>query len=305
LLIEVFTAMEYFYLKLGVANEEAEARLTKTPPDAAVFFDNCNERDYENGKGKPQARLFWERSKKHNRAETVMIVIRRGQIWFLKPTDKVEFSPSYDHPSGARLTTKTMPVEILKRSFCKDVPPVLAGIGSSQHHGRRTFTKIQHWGNLKAIDCVLGWPVGNASTEEHWDLKKQCSAQLLECLGSTELETLVGKLFEAHGCHVPAYLGGTLSDIDIFAHNDTDRRIKIGQIKIAPRERISIQVKTWSGLTCPEAVDYLIGLDAIPGPKTFDAAWLLARVKECASVLAWMKRSLNWLPQELLHKFEL
>src|SRR5947208_10848647 len=130
--------MEYFYLKLGAGNEEADVRLSKSQPDAAVFFDACSQADYEAGRGKAQARLFCDRGKKDNREKTIMIVIRRGQIWFLKPAGKVQFSAPYDHPSGVsgvRLTSKTMPVEILKRSWCKDVPPVLAGVGSSQYHG--------------------------------------------------------------------------------------------------------------------------------------------------------------------------
>src|SRR5437762_3397486 len=126
--------MEYNYLKLGTGNEEAELRLNKSRPDAAVFFDDCSERDYENGKGKSQPRLFWERGKKQNREETVMVVIHRGRIWFLQPAGKVQFSAPYDHSSGVRLTTKAMPVKILKSGWCKDVPPVLAGIGSSQYH---------------------------------------------------------------------------------------------------------------------------------------------------------------------------
>jgi hypothetical protein len=56
--------MEYHYLKLGTGNEEAELRLNKARPDAAVFFDDCSERAYENGEGKSQPRLFWERGKK-------------------------------------------------------------------------------------------------------------------------------------------------------------------------------------------------------------------------------------------------
>ena len=166
-------------------------------------------------------------------------------------------------------------------------------------------TGIQHWGNLKAIDYVLGRPVGTASKLEHWDPKQQTSAQLLECLGSTELETLVGKLFEASGCHVPAYLGGTLRDIDIFAYNDGHQPINVGGIQIPGGKRISIQVKTWSEEPRSQAVDYLISLTPGPDPKSFGPDWLLGSVKQSASVLVWMKRSLNWLPRSFLNQFGL
>lgn len=298
--------MNYFHLKLGTGNEEAEMRLAKEPPEAVVYFDACNEDDYEAGQGKSQPRLFWERGFPENRANTVMVVISAGRLWVLRPAGPVCFGSAFDHPEGWKLTPKVMPVEIVKRVWCKDVPPVLAGIGSSQHHGRRTFTRIDHWGNRKAIDFVLGRLNDDSFwLDEHWNLEEQSAPQLLECLGSTEVETLVGKLFEAHGCHVPAYLGGTLKDIDLFAHNDRNESIRIGEVIIPAKQRISIQVKTWSSSPCPQGVDYLIGLDAKLGMNSFDAEWLLARVKECPSVSAWMKRSLDWLPAELFKKFGL
>ena len=159
---------------------------------------------------------------------------------------------------------------------------------------------------MKAIGCVLGRAKSTETRrDEHWQPKSQKAAQLLECLGSTELETLVGKLFEAHGCHVPAYLGGTLKDIDILAYNDTDKPIHIGRLIVPARKRVSIQVKTWKRIPRPKAVDYLIGLDVVPGPRAFGAQWLLDRVKECPTALVWMKRSLNWLPGEFLSQLEL
>lgn len=298
--------MNYFYLKLGEKNCEADERLGNPRPTASVYFDNCSERDYEAGRGKSQARLFWECGQAKNRKETVMVVIKQGRIWLLQPTGGVTFSKPWSHPGGFQLTTKTMPVEILWSGFCKDVPPVLAGMGSSQHHGRRTFTQSQHWGNIKAIDYVLGRATdARLPASDEWNLKKQGAAQLLECLGSTELETLVGKLFEARGCHVPAYLGGTLKDIDIFAYNDTNQMLRIGQIAIPKRSRISIQVKTWKPISCPLGVDYLIGLDAVCGKQTFDAEWLLDRVRETAPVAEWMKRSLAWLPRPFLKHFQM
>jgi hypothetical protein len=298
--------VKYYYLKLGAGNQEAELRLNQKPPNAAVFFDDLSEADYKRGLGKTQSRVFWQRGHSKLRDATIMVVISNGRLRLLKPAGKVEFSRPYSLPDGTRFTTKEMPVEILRELWCKDVPPVLAGVACSQYHGRRTFTEIGNWGNLKAIDYVLGrLKVGVLPTGAHWNLKHQTAAQLLECLGSTELETLVGKLFEANGCHVPAYLGGTLKDIDIFAYNDRSSPVTVGGISILPRERISIQVKGWSGLTCPQAVDYLIGLDAQPNPKTFNAEWLLSAVLQTPPVLAWMKRSLDWLPTKFLQEFDL
>lgn len=293
--------MDYFFLKLGAGNVEAEARLGKAPPEAVVYFDPLDEAAYVAGQGKAQPREFWMRGHLHHHQLTIMVVIVGGKIWLLKPTGSVTFAPY-----SKDLTAKIMPVEILKLAWCKDVPPVLAGMGSSQRHGRRTFTRIEHWGNLKAIDFVLNRANSPAALKaSHWLPKNQTAAQLLECLGSTELETLVGKLFEEKGCHVPAYLGGTLRDIDIFAWNETATDIAIGDIVIPPQSRFSIQVKTWQAIHCPSSVDCLIGLNAIRGPKTYDADWLLNRVQESPKTFAWMKRSLNWLPEHFRSQFGL
>ncbi len=70
--------MNDFYLKLGAGKEEAELRLGKKVPDAAVFFDNHSKADYEKGLGKSQPRHFWERGKKKFRERTIMVLVHRG-----------------------------------------------------------------------------------------------------------------------------------------------------------------------------------------------------------------------------------
>jgi hypothetical protein len=73
-------------------------------------------------------------------------------------------------------------------------------------------------------------------------------------------------------------------------------------LRIAARQAVSVQIKTWTNRKKKsDAVDFLIGFDA----KPFDAKWVLDRVLECPPVTAWLKRSLNWLPQELMSKFHL
>ena len=86
---------------------------------------------------------------------------------------------------------------------------------------------------------------------------------LLECLGSVELETLVAKVFEAAGCFVPAYRGGCIQDLDLFAHNYRAVDIELDGLVVPAGERISIQVKGTSRLSaCPDAVGCLIALGA-------------------------------------------
>jgi hypothetical protein len=161
-----------------------------------------------------------------------MVVVHCAKIWLLRPGGEVRFAKKLKTRPG-RVNQKRMPVEVLVKLPSKSVPTVLASMACNQKYARRTFTEIDHWGNLKAIDWVLDgfskrkatrWlpVVGEPESElpEHWRPSAQGAAQLIECLGSTELETLIAKLLEAHGCHVPAHRGGTLGDIDLFAWND-------------------------------------------------------------------------------------
>jgi hypothetical protein len=311
--------MKYYFLKLGRGNNEAEARLSGNRPNAAVYFDDKSEKTYERGIGKLKARLFWEVGKKAKTEQAVMVVIYKANVWLLLPTGRVKFGKRFKTSDGWLVTPKVMPIQILAKVPSKNVPPVLASMGCSQAYGRRTFTRIGHWGNLKAIDSTLQrfgkqtshrWvPSGiepDSDVEEHWrkidsDGKpNQEPAQLLECLGSTEFETLVAKLLESRGCHVPAHCGGTLGDIDLFAWNNSKSVINLDGLKIPSSGRISIQVKTHAwGMTRPKTVDYLIGI-GVKGQCAFNEYWLLKQIKKNPAVLQWMLRSLDWLPEWFL-----
>jgi hypothetical protein len=297
--------MNYFFLKIGEGNSEAIDWLEgRSPnpfgqPGAVIYFDNLTERDYENGHGARQARDFFEIGLKEElREASRMVVVCHGEVWILKSAGRVKFMEAVVRSTQTICTPKAMPVDVLARKPMKDVPSVLAGIGVNQFYVRGTFRKINHWGNLKAIDRTVGIPCQS----EHWDLDKQGPAQLLECLGSVEFETLIAKLFETNGCFVPAYRGGVIRDVDLFVHNENNTDLDLAGLRIAARQAVSVQIKTWTNRKKKsDAVDFLIGFDA----KPFDAKWVLDRVLECPPVTAWLKRSLNWLPQELMSKFHL
>lgn len=297
-------SMNYYYLKIGKGNSDANDWLAgRNPlrrPAAVIYFDELTDSDYRNGKGTSQPRNFWQRGQKKFHDETLMTVIHEGNVCLMKPVGKVRFLPKIKIEEWTT-RPKAMPIKVLTRKKCEDVPAVLASMSVNQYLAQGTFRETNHWGNMKAIDCVLG----RACNGGHWKLKENGPAQLLECLSSTELETLVAKLFEAHGCHVPAYRGGTMREIDLFAYNHSSSTISIGKLVVPANGSISIQVKSWSSsMKRPKTVDYLIGLDVV-GAKAFDAAWLLQQVKARPAVTAWLRRSLNWLPIEYLKHFGL
>ena len=295
--------MKYYYLKIGAGNSRAEDYLAgQNPlkrPAAVIYFDPLAEADYEKGLGKSQPREFWQCGLGDFR-QTVMVVIHSGKVWILRPDGRVHFGPEFSHSTGP-LTPKMLPVEILAEKTAAEVPMVLASMGVNQYFTRGTFREVNHWGNFKAIDVVLN----QAGVGQHWDKEKQTAAQLLECLSSMELETLIAKLLEEHGCFVPAYRGGLMKDIDLFAHNDREGSLDLGGLSIPPGGRVSIQIKSWSGkIECPKTVDYLIGLD-VRDRNAFDAGWILGRVLEAPATRTWLRRSLEWLPSEYLKIFQL
>ena len=294
--------MNYHYLKIGPGNESAEEWLSGDNPlqrpAAVVFFDAHTRDEYQAGMGGKDARRFWECGKSKERANNLFVVVKSGKLWILKPEGEVQFLPKVDNGMGGEHTPKAMPVEVHAFDVVRDnVPYVLASIGVNQRYNRGTFRPIDHWGNMKAIDILLKRPL----KDEHWISENNQSAQLLECLGSEPLETLIAKLLEAHGCFVPAYRGGLLQGIDLFAHNDTSQDIVVKGLCVPAKQRVSIQVKMWADeRQWDQGVDYFISLNSQNTDRTKNSEWILDSVKEVPSVKDWMLRSLSWLPDSFL-----
>ena len=293
--------MHYYYLKLGPSNSEAQdwinGKNQLSRPAVVIYFGETKVAELIAGTG--QAADFCRAGLPKNHDQTIMIVIHSGKIWFLKPEGEVQELPTITDWNKTQSIPKAMPVRVLLEKDLKDVSPVLASIAASRRLGSGTFREIDNWGNIKAIEAALGRPIPPDQLKK----ENMGPAQLLECLSSTELETLVAKLFESKGCFVPAYRGGVLKDIDIFAHNDSNQEIALDSLRIPSKGSLSIQVKGWAELKRPDAVDCLIGLNPKPGDGSFDAGWLLNQVREEPKVCLWLKRSLSWLPQDFLSAY--
>jgi len=236
-----------------------------------------------------------------------MVAMAGTDIWILKPTGSV-----YEELPIPRKgdILKVMPVTVLKRAKMIEVPSVLAGMRSNKYLGFGTFRPIDNWGNIKALHYVLG-----ASIPKEQMKASNCGPnQLIECLGSIELETLIAKVLEAVGCFVPAHRGGNLIAADIFATNLSSQKIDIDGLVIPAKRRVSIQIKGWSDMAKHSDVDYMFRLpkDRPLGKGEFSAEWLL-RVLETRKndpdfgrVRAWLFNSLAcWLPVEFLKQYGL
>jgi hypothetical protein len=305
--------MRWFYLKVGKGNKLAKEWLTGGNPlkcpAVPIFFGRCSIADIQAGKCGRQEKDFYESSLPENHAARVIVVVSDGFVWFLKPAGNLkEHDPGADPDTKSQYTWKMMPVVVHTKLKMADVPPVLAGINANAFLSRGTFREISNWGNIKAVECALGRPLPH----EHLAPENCTALRLLECLSSVELETLVAKLFEAAGCFVPAYRGGCVKDVDLFAHNESDRAIELGELVLTPKKRMAIQVKGGHRLNkCPSEVDCLIGFEISSLPKSFkhpncyDGDWLLNQVKRFPEVIGWLKKSLSWLPSEFLAKYEI
>ena len=313
--------MNYYYLKIGegnvLASDWLSGKNTLGKPAAVIFFDLHEEAAYvaKSKDLKSQARDFYECGLTANRENSRFVVIFDGNIWILKPAGGVQFlRPKPEDTGGESLLRKAMPVDVLATINLSEAPLLLAGMPADQYLCRGTFRRIGHWGNLKALDMVLkkACKIEPDANADHWKEKDQTADQLLECLGSTGLETLVARIFEEAGCFVPARTGGSMKDIDLFAHNDRAESLTVGPAKGEPivieaGKRISLQVKMWPKGKDREKspiVDALVGID-VKGPATFDSKWILATAKRYPATKQWLARSLDWLPQDFRKKFDL
>jgi len=290
--------MDYFYLKIGKGNQDAPDWLAgRNPlkkPAVVIYFDDLGEREYQAQKAGKEATEFYLRGFEPKSSKTRMVVIHEGEILILKPRGQVVFLPSKLNDHGEPHTPKGMPIEIVTKKRVSEAPLVLSGLTANRFLSSGTFRKITDPGNLRALDCFIG----QAGETSHWPQGKFTPDELLELLGSTEMETLVAKSLEELGLFVPAYRGGNLKDVDLLAYNDTEKQISFANITL--KRETSVQVKRKKGkMRCPPSCDLLVGIGVV-GERAVDGPKLLSQILNLPRTRAWLKRSLNWIPDKYL-----
>lgn len=290
--------VKYYYHKIDKGNSGVKKWLSKdnslNHPCAVVFYDGSE-------KSKKQYEEFIAAGKPENRKNTIIIVIDKGKIWFLQPISEVGGLPKEENGN----IPKAIEVNILKIKDLKDVPAILSNMATNTYLYTGAFREIKWLGNIKAMEWVLGQ--GELS-ERHYEKDKLTNSNLLECLSSVELETLVAKLLEEDGCFVPAYRGGCMKDVDLFAINDNSLHdIALGGMEIPKGRSISIQVKIRDDGRSHKDVDYFIALDAKLSDHSFNADWLMSQIQERKHINTrkWLIRSLKWLPDKFLGHYGL
>lgn len=280
--------MKFFYAKIGKGNSLAAAFLVgDTPigrPAVPIFFDcTAPNRDalLSGGSGKEQAQCFFECADDPQESRIVILhdcklVIAQpaGQVSFHRCDRQIGYADSGEY-------IKLLPVQILFERSIAEVPSVLATMTANAYYYTGTFRKISDVGVLHALRWVL--------SEEPEPL--HAIQEVLLCLSSIELETLIARLLEEAGCFVPAYRGGALKGIDVIARNTSGRRIDALGVTIEPMKAIAVQVKRTRNFA-PSAVS---GDLLIVGER--DVPLVLSLVAVCPRTRAWLDQSLSWLTE--------
>ncbi|OQA50837.1 MAG: hypothetical protein BWY44_01457 [Candidatus Omnitrophica bacterium ADurb.Bin292] len=338
--------MNYYFLKIGgsncLAKQWLEGGNPLRNPAVVVFFGHAyyDEKDVLRGgtDNKKSLKKFFEIC---SNLSTARLVVIAEKLWILKPIGKVNFESleriedqSLKDWYGSEIkkrqskketfeeacvnfregeTPKYCQVEVENEYGLAEVPHILASMSGANNFNRQTICEIErskHFGNYNALQFLMSGADKPVPVE---------TDDVFKCLSPDELETLVAKIFEAYGCHVPAYSGKNMARVDLFAKtkNLGDAKIEmpgiVGNTKIslASGSSIGIQVKAKTlnaediePISRPP-VDYVVHLGNSWLPKDegrpravlgHDWVWTLLNQKErCSSVMEWLKRSLCWI----------
>ena len=161
----------------------------------------------------------------------IIITIGDEKIWIYKIKGQIKNGNiEFD-----KIRPKYYDIEFIKKKKdfkIEDVPYILGTMKSNPAFCRNTFRKIdekKYEGNIAAIKFLIG---------ELNDFK----IDPLKTLSSVQLETLVVKIFEKNGAFIPAWRGGTLKGVDIFAKFEGNIPDNLFKTKIKEKN-INIQVK--------------------------------------------------------------
>lgn len=255
------------------------------------------------------ARLFAQLGMdEQHRIDARCITISAGEVWRYRLTGQIsalDNEPIAFARSGRNCVDvpKAIPVVVEERLPIHEAPLIIASLRVNQHFCRGTFAHISpanYPGNVAALNWLWG------------DIPRPCHR--IQCLSSIELETLVAKLLEEHGAFVPAYKGGFLHGVDLFAY--TDSAAIAGSLSLPYVQRrgggfvSSVQVK--ARVSEPDdARTWLAGGDERvlitnedePHPALaelhnvsyFTRDWIVQALRSAPASSAWLDRSLNWL----------
>ena len=278
---------------------------------APIFFGHYEHEDYTNAK-KNKKKIGNFNTKQLNEAcefinlykenkEARIITIGSEKIWIYKikgqiKNGKIEFD---------KFRQKYYDIEIIKHSKIEDVPYILASMKSNPAFCRNTFRMIdekKYEGNIAAIKFLIG---------ELNDFK----IDPLKTLSSVQLETLVVKIFEKNGAFIPAWRGGTLKGVDIFAKFEGNipdnlliKKIKEKNINIQVKLQLNDEnkVKDLKKSLADSNNFFLITADDGPHKdlkeyhekKYLTSKWIKKQIYNYDEIKKWYEECIKWLPTQ-------
>lgn len=245
-----------------------------------------------------------------NSSSPVCVSIDEGWVWIYELTGKVRMCAERSPPIKGKDSEwsdipKIRDIKLLKNKRISEVPLVLASMKANRWMSSGTFREIKqttdttNMGNLAAIQSVTNRWIDDFLVDP------------LDCISSLEFETLIAKIFEEHGCFVPAYKGGFLRDVDLIVEPTTD--IYLADKKFSKTEgRLSLQLKmqVYPELLNGGTIQYAIGLNSDASIQDFrrrelnnanaclGRTWVRNALRQSPDSLAWLERLLKWLPPE-------
>lgn len=298
--------LAFYHAKIGKGNQYArqylDGRNELERPCIPIYFSGqeSDRKAFLDGKSsKRQGEDFFECA--DNWCHSFAVVIVDGEVLVLRPVPHcfVRFERSRVDRDYEGMV-KLMEVEQVLVSSVKDVPPILAGINANRYYSSGTFRKIEDPGNVLALTTLL---VKHDAVIARPAIDEPTLARIIDCLSSVQLETLVAKLFEEHGCFVPAYKGGAVKGVDLIARNDTAGLISVGGYCIRSGHTASIQVKLRINskkrkrLVDSRQIDLLVWGIHAEGPSFPQSEWIQSALIQSPQSREWLQKSIGWLPE--------
>ena len=281
---------------------------------APIFFGHYEHEDYTNAK-KNKEKLGHFNTKQLNEAcefinlykenkEARIITIGDEKIWIYKIKGQIKNGNiEFD-----KIRPKYYDIEFIKKKKdfkIEDVPYILATMKTNQAFLRNTFRKIdekKYEGNIAAIKFLIG---------ELNDFK----IDPLKTLSSVQLETLVVKIFEKNGAFIPAWRGGTLKWVDIFAKFEGNipdnlliKKIKEKNINIQVKLQLNDEnkVKDLKKSLADSNNFFLITADDGPHKdlkeyhekKYLTSKWIKKQIYNYDEIKKWYEECIKWLPTQ-------